>query len=1328
MAKKSSRNLAYLEDVIAGRIRPDARDLIALVHEVNPTGHGLDRKETARRYALKNRLQSMLVRRFPDDIDAVPALDAPGTITLRYRPLDLDACHTLLAELDEDARSRVQHIIDTREDDERLVVAPKKKAATPSLDDQVSSDASIADHDGVAALLAEGRAALEAYDYELARLRFEAAVDESEGELEAAQALLSLLVEQLGADDDALAIDDEFDATALADGTVRALLAIAAARRGERARALEYLERRGTTPPAEHVAEVFVHLSKNALAEGNFAQAASDLARAKELVGTHPEFAHLADAVAKARTAARGPMEAEVANLFANGNVRGAEELASKLLARFPESEVGSRVKQAIDEQKRRDHGKAQLDEARAAFGGGEDLRAVLLLRSALSMGLTADDAAWAEGRIAMVEAKERARAEETQAREALRMLNSGDTAMGLAQYAGLSVTARCKVAECFTSPMLPWLDILFPPGRSGKPDAAVAATIALHRGAELIAIDPAAAIERLSAHEKTLSGFGPADDVRKAAHVALGKQQREAAQSRVEAARRAFVDGDPLLASRLLNDVTPKHLSEGEVRSLNELRARVEEVTKHRALEAALILHQRQGEPVRALGIAQELARVTVGAEAARFAAVCTELRAETRKMFSVHIDVPAPGHEMDPEWNSLHDARIIPKIKWDTIIRDPRGGPDDLLLIVPQMRSEWIFIRVIEVATGALRSRVMLRTPSPIEFVHAAIRNRRLYILSRLGTWIAIDLDDWAVLQWSVNILRWGEASAIPEFVAELMELDFPNALIDDAAVSADGRYLWASTFYGRHNSDRTRRIVHVFEIDSLRHVRDVREQFGVRVYCRAVLGLEQPYMALVLADDDKEDEKTIFYDPRGRPVAYAAAPMGMTPPSLVACPDRKCIFGLTSDPDWPKDPENVPWGYVEMAENGSSPLHVLDGVTAVYEATAVVSHRFGMCFALFSMRSGCELVGFRQGSAGLEIVYRLPIPHRSSFAATPDGEHAALLVIHNDRHEIMMLGATPPKFDNVRASVPFLLPVLPRGSIHMSRFNCHEPQGKRAAPARAIQAELRRLGKSRYMERIRRALKKNDPDELLALQQALAWVDEPTAGGELGARIIARFPDHPRVRLSDTHTLAAIGQHQSVLQKLDGVDPAQLDDADAKHLYHMRGIAKFMLDDPEGALVEFDRCVSYEEGACDPEELMAICAPLSDIERSWDPSALVMRDWLSRVVAADAALAQGDATAARQAIDVVALWEAQELQSFGRLAVAHLQEVEQGVEGNPFRRALALATYCELYATRMTMTRREVPLPRATWSSDKLADIDRRARQWLDNFFGKHEHAGG
>src|SRR5262249_13243330 len=73
------------EDVLAGRVKVGAAELLDLIHRVNPTGRELGAREAEVRYAQKARLQSLLIRRFGPELDVVPDPASEGTVSRRSR-------------------------------------------------------------------------------------------------------------------------------------------------------------------------------------------------------------------------------------------------------------------------------------------------------------------------------------------------------------------------------------------------------------------------------------------------------------------------------------------------------------------------------------------------------------------------------------------------------------------------------------------------------------------------------------------------------------------------------------------------------------------------------------------------------------------------------------------------------------------------------------------------------------------------------------------------------------------------------------------------------------------------------------------------------------------------------------------------------------------------------------------------------------------------------------------------------------------------------------------------------------------------------------------
>lgn len=103
--RKRTRPLPNAQDVLAGRADASVDELFELVHAVNPTRRRLPKEERSERYALKSRLQSLLIRRFGDEHLVVEPTGHAHLVLLEHRSGARHACHTLLPTLDDDARA-----------------------------------------------------------------------------------------------------------------------------------------------------------------------------------------------------------------------------------------------------------------------------------------------------------------------------------------------------------------------------------------------------------------------------------------------------------------------------------------------------------------------------------------------------------------------------------------------------------------------------------------------------------------------------------------------------------------------------------------------------------------------------------------------------------------------------------------------------------------------------------------------------------------------------------------------------------------------------------------------------------------------------------------------------------------------------------------------------------------------------------------------------------------------------------------------------------------------------------------------------------------------
>ncbi|HHH27384.1 MAG TPA: hypothetical protein ENK57_03405, partial [Polyangiaceae bacterium] len=379
MAKRSRRRKANVVDperVLRGAIELDVRGLLDLIHDINPTERGLPRAEEERRYVLKSRLQSKLIRDFDAELE-VESDDTQRVVAIRHRYGGGDGCHAILDELDDDVRAALRRRFDEHAAPSAAEPSPTREApAAPPEPSSPPRDAASLD-----ALLHAAEAHLEAYAYDEAREALEAAFDVSRGATAAAIPLLELLVELLGVDADVVALEPRLSRDAAKSPEVGGLMALATARAGDAAEAERWL--RGVDDDIRRV-EVHAALADRALTKGDLAAATTALNVVRALDPASPHVLRIERAIAEREQRERAPLEAQLAEL--DHDPDQARRLAEQIVARWPDSGVARRTLRRLDDQARADRLAALLQSADDAERDGALDRALEQLCAARSL------------------------------------------------------------------------------------------------------------------------------------------------------------------------------------------------------------------------------------------------------------------------------------------------------------------------------------------------------------------------------------------------------------------------------------------------------------------------------------------------------------------------------------------------------------------------------------------------------------------------------------------------------------------------------------------------------------------------------------------------------------------------------------------------------------------------------------------------------------------------------------------------------------------------------------------------------------------------------
>jgi hypothetical protein len=1261
------------EAVLAGRAKVSVAELLDLIHRVNPTGRDRGAREEEVRYAQKSRLQSLLVRRFGASLEVVADPDRDGTVSLLHRGHGRDGCHAVVAALDEDARAWVQLQLDLAAQSERPRAPPPPprpsgRGTPPPPVVAVATDEEDEEEEAATLSSAVRRAgeAIDAYDYEEGRRQLERALAASGGAPGPAEALLGLLVETLGADGEALALEGSLSRAALATPRARGLLALAAARTGDEARALALV--RGVEE--RQAAAVFAALAAGALSRGDAARAQDHLEQARRRDAGHGALAGLAAEIARARAAERGPIEAQLGVLVAAGRDAEAEQLAGEALARWPESEAARRALRAVEERRRRADAERLAAEAEAALATGDTAAAQARLARALAV-VRGPEREALERQVRAIESAERASREARAVERVAGLLAAADPREGLLAYLDLDEALRERAQ--MSQDVVRWLDLT----ARGAPHARVDAVLALSRArAHLARGETEAALTTLGPHLATLDRVPEAKRVVREAEAGAAARRAARAREAVAAARAALARGAAAEALRRLDEATLRGAPEPDREAVVALRAEAAAAAA-RADRISMLGHLRAaGKLFEARRVAEELAANADDPERARWQAERRSLQAAIQGEMRV---------EVDEERSPIDDTSALSPLisRWDATRWLSADGRS---LVMAESYDRWILVHVYDLVDRIVRARVVLEAPERTGNVSLDVTGDTVWLLAGRGVLVALSMTTWEVK------LHRPSAEVLPPDTTTASNV-FP--LSEGSAVP---RFLWVEPFAARI-SHRAR----VIDLEQRRLGREVPEASRVT----DLAGAREPRVVCF------RDAALVLYEPGG-----AAAPggrvevPGTTPVGVAVHPDGRGLVVLVRTDPAPDQGRQYAW--VVVPEGGPpGPLHLIEGADAECPALIARSGDAAIVAVQFeTVTGGTELLVLGVASGALAPLYRVPLSKHAIVAQDAHGRKLVVVECPLRMLAVAEIGATPPE-----------LPMWPVPAVLwidnvIDLVSCLAYKPEDMVGVRELGARVVNLTPASRATLIRNYQRRPNPSVNEGLTVVAALDESGAIGKQEARRLLAwlreRFPSDPEVRLQVANRLAREGRWSEVGRlfeaSIDSTGPR------AAHFYHLLALAALHAGDPDRAraLLAEGRA-RLSPALCGFQALEELLSPPPDpLAPVVETSSLAQLAEDAR--AADRCLARGDAAGALAAVSSGRYWTYGDVQLFARMAEAHLRLAP--VRGRErFERILVLARFVEAHGEKDLEKRREMPIPGGTWDRARLDALAERAQAWLD-----------
>jgi len=1277
MPKKQKRNRSRNPDpdrVLRGTANVGAHELIDLIHRINPTGLGLSGSETLERYRQKRSLQSQLIARFRNDLQVRADPARPDVITLLYR--GRDACHTLLSELDPEVRAWAQGYLDRRwveqrnvEDQPPAARAPTRPAPETGLDVPEPLPAQPAAED-LEQLLQLARQALDEYDLETARHLWRVAADSHPQSLDAARGYLDLLVETLGDNQSALAFGQGLARTLAGKREVRELLGLAAARQGDAELAESYLRHlRGP-----RAGEAYRALCAHAIGLRDPLRAQHFLERAREKDGAAEyELQALSNQIAGLRQEMRQPLEQQLEQLFAAGDLDQAQRQAEACLIRWPDSQAARALLARIEEVRRREQARSCLREAKAAIERQDFPDALVKFQEALALG-SSPDTLWEGFSLAQRQVEqERERAELERLRD---LMERPDPAEGLLAYLQAPPPLRERLRNELAAPMLEWLEVLGSPHSGARQRNMVQAVVALQEAMGALAQgspDQAAAL--LSPYWRQLQGLDQARRVWGEVEAHQTEARRQAALGALAETRQALQQGRLDDAAGHLEKLERQILTEQQRQEADQMLQRLRHSEQRLLLEQRLGHLRGQGDLLRERALLDQL--IALAAPQDR-----PGLR-DRRRRLSLRIERQwLPRIELAPE-----AAHVLLQLDMD---RDRSqtalslfAERDEMLVAFPVQSG--LFACRLDVRRLDCIDHRLIMTPEPWRRpIDIAVEGRFARLTDYQGLVLELTLEPWEVVCYR----------RLMEHLPTDQRLERPLAHPGD-------RFCWleGSTELGTSS----------LRIIDLEQGRERRALPSRAAFPLLVLGSP----AWMLLEDQSTGVVSAYTTGGKRLVDFPALTFHVT--HAAACLADGSLITLSYEPNGEDDNPLVASVH-DRRGHLLSQREIPDTHGELWCALAVMGEP-PLAFVLHRHpEKQARLVCLAPLPEGLQPVYSLPVDERSALLQDARGSKAAIVSYPADHPpQLHMLGEEPPSLAvgadvNLAALVPEFHPpwYCGLGGIQVPHGEAILPQAIHSGPDPEVLDWAR--------DRVQALLQ--NPRELTGFVTGLLDADRHAVVERLGEWALEDGQDRLLLMcISVFYDRGCWDRVQRLVGPLCSAQATANSGADhAQHLYHLLGMALWQKGRLSEALDVWQRGAELP-GRCRLEpyiDLASYFLPSSPAE-SGSAYRPVIHDLMSRLQEADRHFQSADYREAIRALDHPLIWMLKETQSLARLSFALLQWEQSGPQ-HDFLRLTACSCFLEAQADKPgLLAPPEIRFPGA-WSQSRIERHRRETETWI------------
>ena len=1101
---RPTRKMPTPDDVIAGA-SATSLEIARMIHTINPTNRDLDPSSTQSLYSKKSKLQSILIRRFPDSIIIdPPAPHAPDVVSIRLKFFTEDACHARIDTLDRDAAAIVRRLL--RESQESL--SPLPIQTFPQTDANKQPDRLPEQTTPTPETLLDlGRKALESYDYTEAERLFSDAWSMSGG-IDALRELIDFHVEKIGRFDEAVRIAELAGQAAMRDPFIARLVTLAASRIGRFDVVIPALASPATRS-AEACLAVFRHLRTTGDTRG--ALAMFDLALSCNDAAGIVTDAIRAEAV-ELQTNRLDALEQELRNAWEANRLDHAESLARALAAEKPQHTLANTVLHTIDASRRHLQFNRLTDLAREALRNDDPETAHQRLQEASEYGtLSAQHLQWlGEARRGID-----ARADAGAVRVIRTFLTAGDARAAFESFAKLKPEMRSRILGDLDDIRFTWIDMA---AGNAPLRTLVSAVETLRRARDDLEhhADPADIVRALEPLQVILARVPEVHTALYEAQQRMIALETRAAQERLHALEDALRDNDLDTADTIRRAIDPDRLEPERRNHLNRLVIDLDGRLERRVQERKFDRLMQRGNLFEAMTVARAL-RISGDADGKWNREIDTIQRA-IDEQWKVMIVKDAPPIAYSRILNSINRPS-----RFNSLLTQ-----DGLRLVIIDEIHDKILIRIFEVESGNVMVTILFTPPRPPLTLKGFVRGEDLQIASTNRYSLVVSLESLLVTEY----------------------IDFNDIIDDDIGLEDVIPIPHRDLIWLVESSIRKNPSCYIASLSTRRILRTI----PIGLFPEPVLTPDH-----VLFSDQQKDEGVRLYEEDGRYLTRIRLEPDINCDAMAMHPDQEhmiLVTALSDDVDWSDDPHpDYPDGDLRIELHSGTKLIGtainLRNSNNWNEYSVKTSQALRIVFVLYGLKNSTDasrfmLTALMPSLDGLESLYSIEVPFHSCLVTDIASNHVILVSVSGNDVFIRSLGATAPVVPPELQHGQDRDPIYPESLEHIDR--CRRESG-----TQKVQEWTKRFRNEKETP----IPSPDDANEMLDFVEAMRtkrWYDRARS---LEEEILHAHPDHPRcrARMAERHLSAA--QFREALERLRDIRESTAGMLQA-HVHHLLGVA--------------------------------------------------------------------------------------------------------------------------------------------------------------------------